>query len=230
MARGPFTGTMLIDSPRAIIGDAHTASRFGMRLALEADGFAIVGEAVRAADVVRATLLRHPDVCLLDLDLPGGGIGAAKAINEALPETVLVILAASADEADVLAAIRAGASGYLLKTIGPSRLPVAVRRAVAGEAAIPRALVSHLVEEIRNRGSTRQMPLRREGRAGLTPREWQVLELMAEGRPTGNIASQLGVSSVTVRRHVSELLRKFDAADRRTLERWWHDEGPGGGR
>jgi two-component system NarL family response regulator len=221
---------MWIDSPRAVIGDAHTASRFGTRLALEADGFVIVGEAVRAVDVVKTALVRHPDVCLLDLDLPGGGIGAAKAINEALPEAVLVILAASADEADLLAAIRAGASGYLLKTIDPSRLPVAVRRAVAGEAAIPRALVRHLVEAIRDRGSSRRMPLRREGRAGLTPREWQVLELISEGRATDNIASQLGVSNVTVRRHVSGLLRKFDAPDRRTLERWWHDEGPGARR
>lgn len=220
----------MIDSPRAVIGDAHTASRLGTRLALEADGFSIVGEAVTAADAIRTALLRHPDACLLDLDLPGGCIAAARAINDALPGSTVVVLAASANEADLLSAIRAGASGYLPKSIDPSRLSVAVRRAVAGEAAIPRAFVSRLVEEIRQGPGSRQMPFRREGRAGLTPREWQVLELISEGRSTHNIASQLGVSNVTVRRHVSELLRKFEVPDRRALERRWHDQGPRAGR
>jgi DNA-binding NarL/FixJ family response regulator len=220
----------LIDSPRVVIGDAHTAARFGMRLALEADGFVIAGEALTARETVNITVVERPDASLLDLDLPGGGIVATKAICEAVPDTAVVILATSARKADLLSAIRAGASGYLLKSIDPLRLPVALRRALAGEAAIPRALVSRLVEEIRERGSRRQVPLRRDQRAGLTPREWQVLELISEELPTRKIAAQLGVSEVTVRRHVSELLRKLDVPDRTTLERRSRNEDRRAGR
>jgi DNA-binding NarL/FixJ family response regulator len=216
--------------PRVVIGDAHTAARFGMRLALEADGFTIAGEALTVPDVVSTTLVERPDACLVDLDLPGGGIVATKAICEGVPDTAVVILATSTSKADLLSAIRAGASGYLLKSIEPSRLPVALRCALAGEVAIPRALVSRLVEEIRERGSRRQMPLRRDQRAGLTPREWQVLELISEELPTRNIASQLGVSEVTIRRYLAQLLRKLDVPDRAALARRTRNEDFGAGR
>jgi DNA-binding NarL/FixJ family response regulator len=212
----------VIDAPRAVIGDPHTASRFGVRVALEADGFVIVGEAATAADVVNTAVVRRPDACLLDLDLPGGGIAATKAISERVPETGVVILAASASKADLLDAIRAGASGYLLKSIDALGLSVAVRRALAGEAAIPRRLVRSLFEEIRERGTRRQMPLQRERRAGLTPREWQVLELIFEGLPTREIAVQLGVTDVTVRRHASQVVRKLGVPNRTTLTRRLH--------
>jgi two-component system nitrate/nitrite response regulator NarL len=210
----PDAGWM--NAPRAVIAADHTASRLGMLLALEADGFVVVAETATAEETVAAAVAQRPHACLVDSALPGGCLVATKAISERLRETVVVILAASADVDDMLAAFRAGASGYLLKSIEGWRLPVIVRGVLAGETAIPRALLSSLLAATVESDARRQMPLRRELRAGLTPREWQVLDLMSEGLATREIAERLGIAEVTVRRHVSGVLRTLRVRDRRT--------------
>jgi DNA-binding NarL/FixJ family response regulator len=146
--------------------------------------------------------------------MPGNGIQAAEAIAHDLPDTVVVMLTVSRTDADLFDALRAGASGYLLKDIDPARLPLALHGVLRGEAALPRHLVTLLIEEFRERKRRRRIPLRGRHSAELTDREWEVLELMRHGASTEEIASRLFISAVTVRTHVSAILRKLHVPTR----------------
>lgn len=195
-----------------VIADDHAPTRAGVRDALNRGGFDVVGVAATAEEAVTAALEHRPDLCLLDVHMPGDGIAAAQRISEDLPATAIVMLTVSEDDGDLLRALRAGAVGYLLKGTDPGRLPDALRGVLAGEAAIPRTLVARLVREIRV-DDRRRRPFGRRG-VTLTDREWQVLDLLAARRSTREMAEELGISVVTVRRHVSGLLAKLDVPDR----------------
>ena len=198
---------------RLVIAEEHGATRAGVRLTLEPHGFVVVEEAADRTAAVEAAARERPDLCLLDADLPGGAIAAAAEIAAVAPTTAVVMLGASADDEAVLGALRAGAQGYLLKNMDATRLPHALRGVVAGEAALPRTLVTRLIEEIRSGRRRHSHALEQLG-VELTGREWDVLELMREDLPTSTIAERLAISPVTVRRHVSELLRKLDVPTR----------------
>ena len=131
-----------------------------------------------------------PDIALLDVNMPGSGIKAAEEIVIALPATMVVMLTVSRDDDDLFAALRAGASGYLLKDTDPERLPFALRGVLEGEAALPRGLVARLIEEFRTRGKRRRLPLMRQRGVELTEREWEVLEFLHDGLSTAEIAEQ----------------------------------------
>jgi DNA-binding NarL/FixJ family response regulator len=169
---------------RIVIADDHAPTRAGIRAVLEEDGFDVCGEAASADAAVELALEERPAVCLLDINMPGGGIAAAGAISERLPETAIVMLTVSRDDADLFDALRAGAAGYLLKDIDRRQLPSDLRGVLAGEAPLPRALVTKLIEEFRDRGRRRKL-------------------LLAE------IASRLFIAEVTVRTHVSSILKKL---------------------
>jgi DNA-binding NarL/FixJ family response regulator len=197
-----------------LIADDHAATRAGVRAALERGGFVVCAEASNGPEAVEAALRERPDVCLLDVHMPGGdGIAAAGEIAARLPGTAIAMLTVSADEEDLFAAIQAGAVGYLLKDVDPERLPFALEGVLAGEAAIPRRLVGRIVAELGER-RRRRVPLARGGGAELTPREWEILELLHGGASTAEVAERLGVSQVTVRRHVSAVLGKLEVPDR----------------
>jgi DNA-binding NarL/FixJ family response regulator len=201
--------------PSVLLADDHTPLRRGVRVALEQTGFRVVAECDDAESAVAAALRRRPDVCVLDIGMPGSGIEAARQIKAKLPATRVVMLTVSRDDTDVFAALQAGASGYLLKETDPTRLGHALRGVLAGEAALPRTLVLKLIDEFRRR-RTREDAMRRLENEGivLTRREWEVLELMAEGLTTAEIAMQLVVSPATVRSHVASTLRKLHAGSR----------------
>jgi DNA-binding NarL/FixJ family response regulator len=198
---------------RVLIADDHPPTRAGVRGALEAGGvFSVIAEAPSGPAAVASALELRPDVALLDIHMPGHGITAARDITAALPDTAVVMLTVSRDDADLFAALRAGARGYLLKDIDPARLPMALEGVLAGEAALPRGLVARLIEEFRTRDDAAR---RREGPlAHLTDREWEVLHLMREGKSTSEMAAELFVSAVTVRSHVSAILRKLQVSNR----------------
>jgi DNA-binding NarL/FixJ family response regulator len=196
------------------MADDHAATRAGVRAALEAGGFDVCAEAADGPAAVEAALRERPDVCLLDVHMPGGsGIVAAAEISAQLPGTAIVMLTVSADEDDLFDAIAAGAAGYLLKDVDPARLPAALDGVLCGEAAIPRRLVGRIVEEFSER-RRRRVPLQAGGGAELTVREWEILELLRSGASTAQAAARLGISQVTVRRHISEVLRKLRVPDR----------------
>ena len=156
----------------------------------------------------------RPGLCLLDIRMPGGGIAAAWEITARLPETKVVMLTVSRDDDDLFAALRAGASGYLLKDLEPDRLADALEEVLTGDAAIPGALVARLVSEFRERGPRRRAVLTGAPDGHLTSREWEVLELLRERRSTSEIAERLFVSQATVRSHVAAILRKLRVPDR----------------
>jgi len=198
--------------PSVLIADDDVPYRRGVREALEADGFVVVAEAGDAETAITATSRLRPDILLLEIDLPGNGLTAVGRIAKATPKTSIVVLSRSERPDDVVTALTRGASGYLLKGISGERLASTLRGAYDGEPPLSRSLVPHLVEEIR-RGSERRLLLP-DGAVTLTPREWEVGELLRERHSTAEIADRLGVSPVTVRRHVGLLVQKLGAENR----------------
>jgi DNA-binding NarL/FixJ family response regulator len=185
-----------------------------VRDALQRDGFDVVAEVGTAELAIAAAERHHPDLALLDIRMPGGGIEAARVIADLDSPPAIVMFTVSEDDADLFAALRAGASGYLLKGLGMQELGSSLRAVLAGEASLPGSLVAKLVEEFRVRERRRLLTTNEDRRRRLTAREWEVLELMAAGLTTAQIAEKTYVSSVTVRTHVGAILRKLQVPNR----------------
>ena len=199
---------------RVVIADDHPSTRMGVRRALERAGLDVVGEAEDGRGAIAMARQHEPDVCLLDVHMPDGGIAAAAEITGSLPGTAVVMLTVSDEDDDLFAAIRAGASGYLLKDMDPDRLASALQGIVGGEAAVPRSLVARLVEEFRGAGK-RRLSLPDDRTVEFTDREWDVLVRLRDGLSTAEMAEQLFVSPVTVRRHLSTAFKKMRVSDRK---------------
>jgi DNA-binding NarL/FixJ family response regulator len=201
-----------LGNPSVLIADDDALHRRAVREALEAQGFVVVGEASDAAAAIGAATRLRPDICLIEVELPLEGLNAIGRIAKASPHTMIVVLSRSDHPEDVVTAFTRGASGYLLKGISGEQLAATLQGAYHGEPPLSRSLVPYLVDEIR-RGSARRLPLP-GGPVTLTPREWEVGELLRDGRSTSEIAETLGVSPITVRRHVGLLLNKLGAENR----------------
>jgi DNA-binding NarL/FixJ family response regulator len=199
------------------VADDHPPLRASVKRALEEHGFEVCFEAANAADSVAAAERERPDVCVLDVQMPGNGIAAAAQIAARLPETAIVMLTVSDSDEDLFAALRAGAQGYLLKDMDPGRLPLALEGVLAGEAALPRALVARVLDEFRTRRRRRRLLLPGGRGCTLTDREWETLEFLAEGLSTAEVAERLLVAPVTVRRHAAAIVKKLNVGDRRSL-------------
>ena len=199
---------------KVLIADHDGATRAGVRLALDAHGFEVCAEADSAQAAVRAAGREQPDVCVIEVDLPGGGVAALGPVLAGAPRTLVVMLSGAVDDERLFAAVRAGARGYLPKDMDPERLPMALRGVLEGEAALPRALMGRVLDELRALENGRHASeLSRLG-VDLSPREQEVLEALDTGLGTAQIAEALGISAVTVRRHISEILRKLGAPTR----------------
>jgi DNA-binding NarL/FixJ family response regulator len=151
--------------------------------------------------------------------MPGSGVAAAARISSMLPETAIVMLTVSRDDADFFDALRAGAAGYLLKETDPRQLPALLEKVLAGEGVLSQQLVARLIEEFRERARRRRLPLSGSRGVELTSREWEVLDLLRQGLTTVEIARRLFIAEVTVRTHVAAILRKLRVPDRRTALR-----------
>jgi DNA-binding NarL/FixJ family response regulator len=197
-----------------LVADDHPPTRVGVRLALERHGFVICAECSDARSAVAAAQLHRPDICLLDIRMPGNGIVAAAQIASRLPETAVVMLTISHDDDDLFEALRAGASGYLLKDTDPGRLAAALKGVLDGDAAVNPRLVARLIDELRKGAGRNRARLLRRRRVELTARESEVLELLDQGLSTAEIARELSISQVTVRRHVSRLLKALGVPNR----------------
>jgi two-component system NarL family response regulator len=209
---------------RVLIADDHAPTRGDLREVLEDDGrFEVCAEAPNAPAAVEAALRERPDLCILDIHMPGRGVAAAWEISARLPETRIVMLTVSEDDGDLFAALRAGAAGYLLKGIDPERLPHALQDVVDGHTALPRSLVAKLMGEFRDRGPRRRKIVGADNEAQLTSREWQVLELLRQDLTTADIARRLVLSQATVRTHVAAILRKLDVPDRAAAVDLFHE-------
>jgi DNA-binding NarL/FixJ family response regulator len=196
-----------------VIVDRSPFVRMAVRSALISEGIAVVAEADDAAGGLHAIVTHRPDAVLLDAELDGD-LAVLVAVRRELPGAAVIVLSPDASEIRAMAAVRAGACGFLPKDTSPDRLPDIVRGAVAGESAIPRQLVRSLLSrlvapQVRRPESAGPGPTE-----GLTAREWDVLERLAGGITDRDIGSELGVSEVTVRRHAATAARKLHVGRR----------------
>ena len=201
---------------RVLIADDHPPTRDDVRRAVEGDErFDICASAADAAEAVQAAVRERPDVCLLDVRMPGSGLAAAWEIAARLPRAKIVMLTVSAEDGDLFAALRAGADGYLLKTMNLRRLPDALAGVCSGEAAMQRTLVARVLERFHGREPRWRHPAGRgTAERRLTSREWEVVELLAQGRSTAEIAQRLVLSASAVRVHIASIVHKLNVADR----------------
>ncbi len=211
---------------RVLLADDHVPTRDDIRRALEADDrFVVCAEAGDAPAAIQGAVREGPDVCILDVHMPGGGVAAAWEISTRLPQAKIVMLTVSRDDTDLFASLRAGAAGYLLKDMDPAQLPNALGDVLNGEAALPPELVARVIQEFRDRGPRRRAVLARGGYETLTSREWQVLDLLRQELTTAAIARRLVLSPVTVRSHINNILRKVRAESREALLQDFEERG-----
>jgi len=192
---------------RLLIVDDHSVVREGLRafLRLQA-GIEVIGEAAGADEAIRVAAASPPDVVLLDLVMPDGdGIGAIRRLFEVAPGARVLVLTSFADDAQIFAAMAAGAAGYLLKDVDPAALAEGIRDVYAGRPALHPSVAARLMRH--GGGLTRT-------RIDITPREHDVLRLVVEGLPNKQIAQRLGIGEKTVKTHVSRVLAKLGVADR----------------
>ena len=192
---------------RIVVADDHAVVRQGLRsfLSLQED-MEVVGEAEDGASAVEAVERLAPDVVLVDMVMPGAdGVETTRRIRELRPETRVLVLTSYADETKVVPAVRAGAVGYLLKDVQPAELAAAIRTVAAGGALLAPAVTASVLREVAAAGAPDP---------ALTPREREVLGLLARGLTNRQIAAELVLSEKTVKTHVSSILGKLGLADR----------------
>ena len=199
--------------PTVVLADDHPVIRLGVRMSLMRGGFTVLAEVADGDEAVNAVLRLRPDVCLLDISMPVNGIEAAARIAEARIDTRVVMLTVSNRTEDVIAALRAGAVGFLPKDTHPDRLPAALCGVLKGEAALPRTLMGRVLNEFRGFTAEIVDPVR-VGEVELTGRESEILRLLHSGRSTIEISEALSLSPITVRRHISTGVAKLGVANR----------------
>jgi NarL family two-component system response regulator LiaR len=194
---------------RILVVDDHAVVREGLRtfLGLQ-DGLEVVGEAADGEEAVRQAEHLRPDVVLMDLVMPRlDGVGAMRELRRRLPSARVIVLTSFLEDDRLLPAIQAGAAGYLLKNAQPQELARAVRAAHDGQALLDPAVAARLVDAI-------AQPAGEPPRDRLTPRETEVLALIARGYSNKRIARELGVAEKTVKTHVAHVLHKLGVTDR----------------
>ena len=204
---------------RVLIVDDHPLTRDALAALLAQQGFDVVGEAQDGAEAIEAAEKLKPDLILLDLTMPGmDGLTALPQLRDRAPTSEVVVLTASDAEENLLAAIRAGASGYLLKTEPPEQIAAFLRGVARGDAALSGGVARRLLDRVRDGGRLGGVP--EEVTRLLSAREVEVLLLLDEHLGTDEIAQRLFISEHTVRSHVKSLLKKLGVSSRReALER-----------
>lgn len=195
---------------RVLVVEDHPIVAEGLALVLARDDtLRVVGTVATVADAERLAEETRPDVALIDYHLPDGtGADAAQAIRRRAPRAALIVLTADASDEAMLAAIDAGVAGYIVKSEAVAQVSEAVRRAAAGEMLIPAATLAGLLRRQRQR--LRADARSEQLRTRLTPREAEVLGLMAQGTDNRGIAERLGISIATARTHVQSIIEKLE--------------------
>ncbi|MFD5631257.1 MULTISPECIES: response regulator [unclassified Streptomyces] len=201
---------------RAVIADDQALVRTGFGMILAADGIEVTAEAADGDEAVAAVRRTRPDVVLMDIRMPRmDGIEATRRIldGEGPGETRVIILTTYDLDHYVYAALTAGASGFLLKDVTPEHLVAAVRLVQSGDALLAPAITRRLIERFAHREENRAATVHRD-LTGLTPRELEVLRLLATGLSNAELAERLFLSPTTVKTHVGRILSKLDLRDR----------------
>ena len=199
---------------RVLIVDDHPLTRDALGALLTQNGFTLAGEAPDGESAIQLARELQPDLILLDLAMPGmDGLEALPHLRDAAPDCEVVMLTASVGDENLLAAIRAGAAGYLLKTEPPERIVEFLRGAAKGDAALSGSIARRLLDKVREGRDSGGVPdsIARV----LSAREVEVLLLLDDHLGTDEIATRLFISEHTVRSHVKSLLRKLGVSSRR---------------
>jgi DNA-binding NarL/FixJ family response regulator len=200
---------------RILIADDHPLTREALATLLTAHGLDVVGSASDGLEAIAEAERLQPDLVLLDLSMPGmDGLTALPKLRDAAPRCEVVVLTASGTEENLLAAIRAGAAGYLLKSEPPERIAAFLDGVAQGEAALSGSIARRLLDEVRH-GNGRSSGVPDAIASALSAREVEVLLLLDEHLGTDEIAKRLFISEHTVRSHVKSLLRKLGVSSRR---------------
>lgn len=198
---------------RVLIADDHEMFRQGLRALLEEEGFQFVAEASNGREAVQLCEQHHPEVAILDISMPLlNGIFAAREIIKSNPRTKIVLLTQHTEDQMVLESLRAGITGYVLKTRAANELVHALRAVCRGEMYLTQSISRTVVQAFLTKDSLPERPL--------SDRERQVLQLVAEGKTTKEIASMLGVSVNTAETHRTNLMEKLDIHDTAGLVRY----------
>ena len=203
---------------RVLIAAERRPTRARLRLALEGDARCSEAESAEAA--VAAAVSERPDVCLLGLKAGSNRIRATAEIVSRAPSVQVIVLTNRPDEEEFMAAMRGGAAGYLPQDLDPDRLPDVVRSTLRGEPAVPRRFVARLLAELQSQTAARRTFVRvGNDRVPLTIRESEVIERLRHGATTSQIADELRIAPVTVRRHISSIERKLGVTSRAAVVR-----------
>ena len=218
---------------RAVIADDQALVRTGFGMILAADGIEVTAEAADGAEALAAVRRTRPDVVLMDIRMPQmDGIEATRRILADGPDGTKVIILTTYDlDHYVYAALTAGASGFLLKDVSPEHLVAAVRLVQSGDALLAPAITRRLIERFAQREEDRPAGLHRD-LSGLTPRELEVLRLLATGLSNAELADRLLLSPTTIKTHIGRILSKLDLRDRVQAVVLAYETGlvsPGGG-
>jgi DNA-binding NarL/FixJ family response regulator len=198
-------------SIRLLLADDHRMLREGLRRSMNDQGFDVVGEARDGEEAVRLAAELRPDVILMDVTMPEvDGVEACRQVRAELPDTKVLMLTMHADQSVLANAIRAGACGYLVKDCSTEEIASAVRMAVSGETVLSPQLAASMLDEVRKLD---QAPTAEEERI-VTKREEEVLQLLADGCSTPEVAERLYISQKTVKNHLASIYQKLDARDR----------------
>jgi DNA-binding NarL/FixJ family response regulator len=195
---------------RVVVADDHPLLRDGVARTLEESGlFAIVGQCGSADEAIRLAQSLRPDILLLDISMPGSGLAAARRVGETAPDVKIVMLTVSEAGDDIMAALRSGAKGYVLKGVGSATLVEILTSIAKGESYVSPSLAARLLTEMRIGGRNTQNPL-----ADLTRREEEILRLVAEGLSNKEVGLKLDLQEKTVKHHMTRILNKLQVRNR----------------
>ena len=201
------------DAATVVLADDHVPMRETVAEILVRGGFRVVGQAGDASGAIALAKRRRPAICVLDINMPGGGIEAARAITVAVPETAVVMLTVHVDDDHLFDALRAGARGYIVKGSPPGVMLASLCDVLRGEPGLSPGLAMRILEQFQGTES-RRVHVPNRGFVELSPREAEVLDLLRQGLSTGLVARRLFVSPVTVRSHIASVVKKLNAQNR----------------